>query len=293
MFKKSAIIGALILAMAAPTPFVAAQAVPSGENMLIRLETPLSTEDNRVGDPFSATVVEPARYEGALVKGHIRNIDESGRLSGRTELSLDFDSIALRRGDVTPFRAQVTDVRDTEDVKIVDNEGKLRSGSRTTDTLTRSGIGGAVGGVLGGVLGGGKGALIGVLLGAGAGAGSLFAQGAREIRLDPGALIDISTGFSSRSRSLARSDEYDRNRDNRTSDRYNDRRLARTDYEQDPAFVQDVQNALQTEGYDPGARDGRIGWRTREAIRDFQRDQGLPVTGSIDQVTADRLGVRW
>lgn len=287
MSKKFAIIGA-ILAMAASTPFAAVQAVPSGVNMLIRLETPLSTEDNRVGDRFNATVVEPTRYEGALVRGHIRSIEESGRFSGRTELSLDFDSIELRRGDVQPFRAQVTDVRDTDDVKIVDNEGNLRSGSRTTDTLTRSGIGGAAGGVLGGVLGGGKGALIGVLLGAGAGAGSLFAEDAREIQLDPGALMDISTGYSSRSRSLARSDEYDRN-----SDRYDDRRLARTDYEQDPAFVQDVQDALHNEGYDPGARDGQMGWRTREAIRDFQRDQGLPATGSLDQVTADRLGVRW
>lgn len=250
-------------------PFAAAQSVPSGMDMVIRLDTPLSTRANRPGDPFTATVVEPDRYGGSIVNGHIRDIDQSGRLKGRTELSLAFDSIQLRRGRTEPFKAQVQNVYESDTVKIVDNEGNIKSGSRGEQTMKRSGIGGAVGGALGGVIGGGKGALLGVLLGAGAGAGSLYAEGAKEIRLDPGTQIEISTGLSSRPRALAR-----------------------TDWDQDPAFVSNVQNALQSEGYDPGNNDGNMTWRTREAIRDFQRDQGLPVTGNIDRETADRLGVR-
>ncbi len=247
----------------------AAQAVPSGTNMRIRLETPLSTRVNREGDPFTATVLEPDRFSGCRIRGHVRSINQSGRLSGRTEMSLGFDSIKFQNGPRQPFRASVDNVLDSDTVKIVDNEGRIISGSRSHQAMERSGIGAAVGGVLGGALGGGKGALLGVMLGAGAGAGSLYAQGAREIRLDPGTEIEITTEYEGRPRALAR-----------------------TDWEQDQRLVESVQNSLRDQGYDPGNTDGRMSWRTREAIRNFQRDQGLPVTGSIDEMTANRLGVR-
>jgi peptidoglycan hydrolase-like protein with peptidoglycan-binding domain len=43
-----------------------------------------------------------------------------------------------------------------------------------------------------------------------------------------------------------------------------------------------VQSALAKRGYYRGPIDGVIGARSRRAIRGFQNDQGLPVTGSID-----------
>jgi hypothetical protein len=43
-----------------------------------------------------------------------------------------------------------------------------------------------------------------------------------------------------------------------------------------------VQSALAKRGYYRGPIDGVIGTRSRRAIRGFQNDQGLPVTGSID-----------
>jgi len=168
-------------------------AVPSDMIMVVRLETPLSTQSNQTGDKFSATILEPERYRDALVKGHIRRIEQSGKLSGRTEMSLAFDSIELPGETEQRFRAHVKEIKESENVKMVDNEGHLISGSRTDQTLVRSGIGATVGGVLGGVLGGGKGAALGILLGAGAGAGSVYAQGVREIRLDPGTELELQT----------------------------------------------------------------------------------------------------
>jgi osmotically-inducible protein OsmY len=56
----------------------------------------------------------------------------------------------------------------------------------------------------------------------------------------------------------------------------------------DPA-VQALQDTLKDLGYFYGPSDGRKGPRTRTALRNFQRDQGLAVTGSIDQATLDRL----
>ncbi len=42
-----------------------------------------------------------------------------------------------------------------------------------------------------------------------------------------------------------------------------------------------VQLALATLGYDPGPPDGFVGPQTRTAIRAFQQDYGLPVTGQV------------
>lgn len=45
--------------------------------------------------------------------------------------------------------------------------------------------------------------------------------------------------------------------------------------------VTDIQRNLEALGYGPGATDGRLGRKTREAIRLFQGDNGLPVDGQV------------
>jgi hypothetical protein len=47
------------------------------------------------------------------------------------------------------------------------------------------------------------------------------------------------------------------------------------------ASIREVQEDLATLGYDPGPADGEIGPRTRRAIRAFESDNGLSVTGEI------------
>jgi S1-C subfamily serine protease len=58
----------------------------------------------------------------------------------------------------------------------------------------------------------------------------------------------------------------------------------------EPASVAAAQRALAALGYAPGAADGVMGPRTRQAIAAFQRDNGLPVTGAPDQPTMAALG---
>ena len=52
-----------------------------------------------------------------------------------------------------------------------------------------------------------------------------------------------------------------------------------------------VQQALAAEGYDPGRSDGAMTNDTRAAIREFQKDNGIVVTGSLDSKTAQLLGI--
>lgn len=53
--------------------------------------------------------------------------------------------------------------------------------------------------------------------------------------------------------------------------------------------VTEAQQALKEAGFDPGAPDGVLGPQTRQAIRDFQRDRGLRVTGDLDPATRQAL----
>lgn len=59
--------------------------------------------------------------------------------------------------------------------------------------------------------------------------------------------------------------------------------------EAEPTSVAAAQRALAALGYDPGAADGVMGPRTRQAIAAFQRDTGLPVTGEPDRPTMAAL----
>jgi len=67
--------------------------------------------------------------------------------------------------------------------------------------------------------------------------------------------------------------------------------LARADVGTDPALIRRVQQALTNLGYATGALDGVAGKQTRSAVRPFQKDHNLPVTGIIDQETAEKLGI--
>jgi len=55
--------------------------------------------------------------------------------------------------------------------------------------------------------------------------------------------------------------------------------------------VRQVQQALRDRGYFTGPADGRREERLRTALRDFQRAEGLPITGGLDKGTLVKLGL--
>jgi len=159
--------------------------VPVGTNLRIRLEDTLSSKDSRVGDRFTATVVDPARFDEATVTGHISSIQKSGKIKGRTSMNLAFDSIELRDGGRGTLHGYITRVYG-DNAGRADDEGGVESGGRGNQTLKRSGIGAAGGAIIGAIAGGGKGAAIGLILGGAGGAGSLAVQGSKELKLESG-----------------------------------------------------------------------------------------------------------
>jgi outer membrane lipoprotein SlyB len=145
-------------------------------------------------------VLDPSDYADAVIEGHIAQLNKSGKASGKTELSLAFDSIQLRDGRTGRFAAQVEKVYESETVKTVDEEGNVETGSRTKDTATRTAGGAALGAIIGAVAGGGKGAAIGAAIGAGVGVGSVFIQDGKDLVLDPGTEILVRSASPARTR---------------------------------------------------------------------------------------------
>lgn len=165
--------------------------VPNNTVLLATLDSSLSTNNVSEGQRFTMTVRD-GQYQGAVIEGRVTNVSRSGRVTGRSELSLDFDSIRLRDGRTYRFAGILEGVRTANgDVVRVDNEGAVRDSNQTTRTIQRSAIGAAVGAIIGAIAGGGQGAAIGAAVGAGAGAGSVYVQGRDDLNLEPGTEVTI------------------------------------------------------------------------------------------------------
>src|SRR5437762_12773905 len=99
-----AILLVLISAVAA-----AAQTIPAGTALHVRLDQSLDTRHNHAGDRFAATLIDPVQVDartlvpkGARCTGHLLESKPSGRFKGRAVLSLSLDSFELngRRFDI-------------------------------------------------------------------------------------------------------------------------------------------------------------------------------------------------
>ncbi|HEU4643622.1 MAG TPA: hypothetical protein VFS44_14290 [Gemmatimonadaceae bacterium] len=151
--------------------------VPTGSTLQVKLNETLGTSQNKVGDPFTATVSTPLSTssgqvvvpEGAVVHGHVTGLHASSHAGDQAAIRLDFDSLSVN-GRSYPFDANVTATN------------LQTKGDTKNETLKKAGVGAAAGAVLGAVLGSGdlgKIALGGVL---GAAAGTAISLGAGDVQ---------------------------------------------------------------------------------------------------------------
>ncbi|MCC6327060.1 MAG: hypothetical protein IT174_00990 [Acidobacteria bacterium] len=175
--------------------------IPNGTRITAVLQNDLSTKESKDGDPFTLRVTSPSQYRGAVIHGNVAQADDSGRLTGRAELSLDFDTIVVN-GRSYRFAGIVDSAAQADgDTIKVNNEGTIREDSQTKETLTRGGIGAALGAIIGAIAGGGEGAAIGAGIGAGAGVGSIVLQGKDDLELEQGSQFTITATSPARGRS--------------------------------------------------------------------------------------------
>jgi len=173
-----------------PAPVDDGFVIGRNTQFIATLDNGLSTSNAREGDRFTLTVREPSVFAGAIIEGTVSRVGRGGRISGRSELTFNFERIRLRDGRTAEFAAEIESVRPVggEGVRV-DNEGQgsVQEGdNQTSRTTERAAIGAAVGAIIGAISGGTKGAAIGAVIGAGAGAGSVYAQGRDDLDLGAG-----------------------------------------------------------------------------------------------------------
>ena len=168
--------------------------VPNGTNLTGTLDKRIDTKVSQNNDRFRLMIDSPRDYQGAAIEGYISGIKRSGRVTGRSKLTLNFETIRMRNGqtyDFAGFTQSITTLNG-KTVKI-GKEGEIKGNSQTKKSAKRGGIGAGIGAILGGIIGGGKGAIIGATIGGGAGAGSVIAEGKGDVELDQGSTISVQS----------------------------------------------------------------------------------------------------
>jgi len=145
--------------------------LPKGSEVVVRLIDSIDSEKAREGDTFRASLAEPLQAGseviapvGADAVVRLAAERESGKLTGRSELTVELVSVTVNGKPVNIRTSSVTQA----------------SGSRGERTAKVAAGTAAVGAIIGAIAGGGKGAAIGAGAGAAAGAGSqVFMKGQR------------------------------------------------------------------------------------------------------------------
>lgn len=166
--------------------------VPNGTVINAVLENTIDTKVSQNNDRFKMTVQSPMDLRGATIEGYITGVGRSGRVSGSSNITFNFETITLRDGKKYDFAGYLQNIKDQngKDVKV-DTEGTAKGDSQTKETVKRGGIGAGAGAIIGAIIGGGKGAVLGAMIGGGAGTGSVIAQGRDDIQLMQGSTITV------------------------------------------------------------------------------------------------------
>jgi len=189
----------LVLSLAGASPGVAASTtlVPSGTTINLLLNRDLSTSANKVGDSFTADVVQDVVVNGrtiiprgASVEGQIAKLEPPKRLAGMTgkaSLVLRFDRIHTRNGE-EPIAASLVSVYDPVSKEKVGEEGKVEAQTDTKGMLTKGAIGVAAGTVLGAIFGN---VSRGLALGSIGGAVAILAPKGKDVSLPKGSGLQV------------------------------------------------------------------------------------------------------
>ncbi len=187
---------------AAPAP-PAAYTIESGTRIPLALISSVSTKSSTPGDRIYLETAFPivnANHivipTGSYVTGTVTEVKRPGRVKGRGELSVRFDSITLPNGITRDFRSRLGSVDARSGEKLDQKEGQVVADSNKggdAKTVATGGMGGATIGAVAGSAAGhaGMGAGIGAAAGVAAGmAGVLFTRGP-EAELTKGSTIEM------------------------------------------------------------------------------------------------------
>jgi hypothetical protein len=158
--------------------------LPSGSEIGIRLVDSIDSERDNPGKEFRASLEDPITIgndvvvpKGADAMIRLTEEKESGKLTGKTELTVQLVSISVNGKTVPVTTSTVSEY----------------SGSRGARTAKSAAAVGAVGAIIGAIAGGGKGAAIGAGAGAAAGAGTQVFMKGQRVRIPSETVLTFTT----------------------------------------------------------------------------------------------------
>jgi hypothetical protein len=176
-------------------------AIPRDTIFLIELDNSLSTDVSQRGDRFTARVIEPREYAGAIVEGRVTHVQRAGKLKGTAELQLSFEQLRLPDNRSTNLHAEVVEVMPdagSSGVGDVDREGGVKGKDSTKDDISKVGAAAGIGAIIGAIAGGGKGAAIGAAIGGSVGTAGVLSARGKDVRLARGQQLKIRTSTETR-----------------------------------------------------------------------------------------------
>jgi len=176
--------------------------IPKDTEIMIALQEDLSTDRTRQGERFTARVMSPMEFDGAIVEGHIEKVQIPGRIKRAAELQLTFDRIVMPDGRWSNFNGILTDITAVkgDNVRKVTNEGTaVGQGSIKGDAIKIGGATGAGAGV-GAIVGGPVGAAVGAGIGAALGIGAAVSDRGKHIQLNANQQLKVRSTYETRIR---------------------------------------------------------------------------------------------
>jgi hypothetical protein len=153
--------------------------IPVGQEIDVRIQSELTSDNAQVEDRFEATTVVDL-YQGdrvlvpagSVMRGLVTSVNRASRTDRKGSLTVAFNQITVR-GRNYPMRGTVTQAIESSGIK--GEAGRIGAGS-------------AVGAIIGGIIGGVKGALLGVLIGGG---GTMVATEGQDVTLPAGTMLRV------------------------------------------------------------------------------------------------------
>jgi len=170
--------------------------VPSGTVIPIRLTSTVSTKNSHDGDGVYGRTAFPVTIdnkvvipEGAYVRGKISAVKRPGRVKGKAELTLSFQTLVMPSGATIPI---YTSLRGTGGAGERKGEATVQGDSSKGDDAKTVGTIGATGAGIGGISDRtAKGAAVGGASGAAIGAATVLLTRGKDLELQPGTTIEI------------------------------------------------------------------------------------------------------
>ncbi len=150
-----------------------------GDNVYLQTSFPV-TQDNRI--------VIPA---GTYVKGIINRVQRPGRVKGRAEVLVHFNTMIFPNGYTVSVPGSLDKVPDSDSAHVKDKEGTVQSDSgKGQDAATIASTAGT-GTLIGGLSEGVKGVGVGAGVGAGVGTAIVMLTRGKDVRLEPGTTVEM------------------------------------------------------------------------------------------------------